>query len=317
MTLTSIFRWCFSQIDKGLSHALISILAAILGICLTMPSLWGGWYLDDVSHRLAYTRLPEAKEYFDRAGFAEEETLAGPMRMFKFLDGTSERAHRYMDIGVAPWWTYEEIRLSFWRPLTALTHVFDYSLWPSSAELMHLQSILWFALLIAAAGVFYRRIMGVAWAAGLAALLFTMDDAHGGPVSWLANRHALLAAFFGVLTLWAHDHWRKGDSEKWKYLAPLLLLLGLLSSEGTVATFGYLLSYTVFLDKGPITNRIKTLAPYVFLIIIWRFAYNILGYGASGSDVYIDPIREPLRFSYAILERLPILLLGGFAWLEI
>ncbi|MFH1743502.1 MAG: hypothetical protein ABIH23_31240 [bacterium] len=236
------------------------------------------------------------------------------MGMFRFLDGTPERAHRFMDVGVAPWWTYEKIRLSFWRPITALTHVLDYGLWPSSSELMHLQSMLWFALLVVAAGMLYRRIIGVTWAAGLAAFLFAIDDVHGAPVFWLANRHALIAAIFGILTLCAHDHGRKGDGEKWKYLAPMLLFLGLLSSEATAAAFGYLLSYTLFLDTGPMKERIKVLAPYIFLLIIWRVVYNILGYGASGSDTYVDPIREPLRFCFAVLQRLPILLFGGLAW---
>jgi hypothetical protein len=38
-----------------------------------------------------------------------------------------------------------------------------------------------------------------------------------------------------------------------------------------------------------------------------------LGYGVAGTDLYVDPIKEPLVFSLALVERLPVFLLGQFA----
>jgi hypothetical protein len=45
-----------------------------------------------------------------------------------------------------PWWSDPTIHIDFARPLTALTHVLDYALWPGTPALRHLHSLLWFAL---------------------------------------------------------------------------------------------------------------------------------------------------------------------------
>ena len=58
------------------------------------------------------------------------------------------------------------------RPLATLTHMLDYCVWPDWTALMHVQSLMWFALLIWAAAVLYRRVMSAslpAWVVGLAA----------------------------------------------------------------------------------------------------------------------------------------------------
>ena len=115
-----------------------------------------------------------------------------------------------MDLGIFPWWTDPLIKAEFLQPLTVATHRLDYRLWPDSAVLMHAHSLLWCAALVAATAVLYRRLMGPTPAAGVAALLFAVDDAHGGPAGWIANRNALVAATFGVLALLAHDARRRG-----------------------------------------------------------------------------------------------------------
>jgi hypothetical protein len=46
------------------------------------------------------------------------------------------------------------------------------------------------------------------------------------------------------------------------------------------------------------------------IALAWLFAYRSLGYGASGSGLYVDPGREPLRFLLTAAEQGPVLLLG-------
>jgi len=57
--------------------------------------------------------------------------------------------------------------------------------------------------------MFYRQLMLSAWLAGLAALLYTIDDAHSMVAGWVANRNASLMLLFGVLALMAHVRWRR------------------------------------------------------------------------------------------------------------
>lgn len=288
-----------------LAHRNVPFVAAALSAVLVSPSLWSGWCLDDVGHRLSYDTSEEARDYI-----GEFVRTAGPMRMYAFMGGEPEQIHRYMDVGVAPWWTYEKVMCSFWRPLAALTHVVDYSLWPDRAFVMHLQSVLWLTVLVIIAGILYRNVMGTGWCAGLATLMYAVSSIHGIPAAMLANRHALIAAIFGMLTLMAHDRWRRESCHRWACVSWVLMGVALLTAESGVAAFAYLLSYTLFLDRGPAISRIKALVPYVILIVAWRMVYDILGYGALGSEMYIDPGREPVRFIAALLERAPFYLTG-------
>ena len=70
---------------------------------------------------------------------------------------------------------------------------------------MHVHSLLWFVLLLFLVTKFYRRILGPTWLAGLAVLLFAVEDGHGSPVGWICNRNILIAASFGIGCLIAHD----------------------------------------------------------------------------------------------------------------
>ena len=281
-----------------LTHQYLPVILAILVMTLTAPALWRGLEGDDLIHRMTLlsSSLP-----------------ASLRRLFVFLD--PEVNAQLMDLGTVPWWTLETARVSFFRPVTVLTLWLDYQLWPSSPALMHAQSILWYGGVCALAALFYRRFIGRAWAAGLAAYLFAVDYARWSSVRSLAARNVLLALLFGLLTLVAHDRWRREGRRAGALLGPLWLALAVLSAEAGVATVAYLAAYAVFVDRGTWRQRLGCLIPYAAVVAIWRLVYQNLGYGAFGSGFYVDPGREPLRFAAAVLERGPLLLLGQ--WLGI
>ncbi len=104
-------------------------------------------------------------------------------------------------MGALPWWSAPELKFVFLRPLSTSTHRLDYRLWPDSAILMHLHSLLWLVLLVWAAGRLYRKLLAPAWVAGLATILFALDDSHGYPAAWLANCNAIVSSALGVLAL--------------------------------------------------------------------------------------------------------------------
>ena len=230
--------------------------------------------------------------------------------IFRFIDGDPQRTGSMMDDGVLPWWTYRALKAAFWRPVTALTHGLDYQLWPRWPVLMHAHSIMWFALLVFIVSWYYRRLMGLTLASGLAAFLWAIDDAHGMPIAFLANRNIMVCMTFGVWALWAHDRWRR---DHWRYGAwagPLLLVTALLAKESGVAVFAYLFSYALFLDRAGWKKGFVSLLPYVGVIVTWRVIWTHLGYGMSGAGMYVDPVTEPIRFAGSVLKHAPILLLG-------
>jgi len=227
------------KLSAFLSHRQMPWMMALLAMLFVLPSLRIGWQMDDNFHRLILLgKTPPNGEKLS------------PLNLFSFLNGDPVKNHTLMDNGFLPWWTLKDIRIRFFRPLTIFTHWLDYRLWPDNAALMHLQSLLWYGALIAAASFFYRRMLGVGWMAGLAAFFYAFDYSHGMPAGWLANRNAVIATFFGVLTLILHDRWRRDDWRPARALAPLSFLLALLSAEFGVGAAAYLFAYAVFIERG-------------------------------------------------------------------
>jgi hypothetical protein len=291
-----------ASIQKWLTNRYLPIILAGLGIVLTLPSLGIGLLFDDYVQR----ELIIGK-------YHKSPSIPSIYGMFTMLDGNPVRTKAIMDAGDIPWWTYLGLRSTFLRPVTELTHGFDYWLWPNSPWLMHLQSLLWFGAVIWMITLLYHRIIKIKWIAGLAALLFAIDRSHGMPVAWIANRNIIICMFFGGLTLLAHDKWRKDGWRLGAILGPLCFAIGLLAGEATLAIAAYLFAYLLFIDQGKIKQRIIGFLPYIIIIIIWGICYRSLGYGTYGMGAYLDPGRETGAFIRAIIERAPILLLGQFA----
>jgi hypothetical protein len=268
---------------------------------LCAPSLRLGLQADDHYLRMALSDPPLAPEW-----------SRSPVSLFSFFDSAATVRHA-LETGVVPWWTNPGLRLAFFRPLAGLTHWVDFRLWPHHPWLMHVHSLLWFGGTIAIATILYRRLMGPGWVAGLAALVFALDDAHASPAAWLANRNAVLGTLFGLAALGCHDRWRRLGWRAGLFLAPAALLVALLGGEIALATGAYLFAYALFLDRGTWRDRLLSLFPCGLAGGAWALAYRALGFGARGSAVYIDPAADPWRFAQAAFERGPLLLMGQWS----
>ena len=284
---------------RALASRALPLAGAALALLLTVPALGNGWYFDDLPQRLVLTRHP----------------LAGvpPSKMFAFLSGDPAANHRLLDIGTIPWWSDPGLRLALWRPLTVWTHQLDQALWPDSAAVMHLHSIAWLAALVLCVGFLYLRVLGATWIAGLAALLYAVDDAHGFPAGWLANRNALITTTFGVLALVGHDRWRRGGWRPGRWLAPASFAAALLSGEFGLGIVAYFVAHAIVLEPGRGWRRLRSMTPYAVLFAAWAAYYTASRYGVAGSGLYVDPLEHPAGFVRALIERAPVLLLGQWA----
>ena len=291
-----------SFIRSVLTHRFFPLIAAVVSVILTLPSLKAGLFVDDYHHKL----LMQGSE-------SPISLLSSPIDMFRFIDGNPQHTAEIVDYGLFPWWTFTGIKGAFWRPLASLTHWLDYLIWPDSPALMHAQSILWFGALVIAVALLYRRFITTVWIAGLAALLYAIDDAHSIPAGFLASRNAVLATLFGVLAIIAHDRWRRNGWRMGIVLGPLLLAASLLSAEAGIATCAYLVAHAVFIDRQTLWQRCKALIPYACVVVIWRILWTYLGYGVENIGIYVDPLSEPLRFMSEVINRAPLLLLGQWA----
>ncbi len=286
-------RWCVA-------------IAALLGVLLASPSLHSGLVADDFFHWQILT------------GHLDNAHSGSLWGLFSFANGDSERTHDLMRQGIFPWWTVDTLRLSFWRPLSELTHWIDYRWWPDSPLLMHAQSLAWYAALIGVLGVWLRAIDANKMRAGLATLIYAISAMHGTVVGWIANRNALIAAFFALVCLIGFHYARQSTTATRKRYALLLFSLlafglSLLSGESAIATAPYLFAYVVFLDKrGTLFSRLLSLLPYAALAIVWKLTYSHFGYGSFGSGAYIDPAAEAGKFLPTAALRLPALLAAQF-----
>jgi hypothetical protein len=285
-----------------LQHPWLPAIATLLAIGLMLPSLWNGLILEDNLHRLILL-----------GDIPMSVNSCSPLNLFCFIDGNAEKNRQLINSGSLPWWTPEKYKACFFRPLSSLTQWLDYNLWPDTQGLMHVQSLTWFGILVALVALLYRRIMGLTWVAGLAAIFFAVDHTHSAPAGWLANRNALLAGVFGVLCLMAHDRWRREGWRSGAFIGPACLALTLLSAEAGIAIGSYLLAHALILESGPLRRRFTCLIPYGLVLFLWFLLYFLLGCGAQGIPMYTDPFKEPLSYLVAIFFRAPVYLLGQWA----
>jgi hypothetical protein len=287
----------------ALLHPRLALRLALVAFALALPSAAIGFHLDDHVHRYMLSSRPGGAEL---------------LRVYEspFGIANGERADNLwqMERGYAPWWTHPDLLVSLWRPVSELSHRLDAALFPDSAPLQHLLSLALFALLVGAVTHLYRALLGVTTVAGLAALMYALDHAHGFAVGWIANRNAVITAAFGAAALWSYVRARAtGGGLATTLPSAALLALALLSGESSVAVVAYVLGHAAFVDRATLRSRALAVAPHLVVLVAWRLAYVAMGRGARHSGLYLDPLGEPLAFAQAALERIPVLALGQLA----
>ncbi|MEW6368916.1 MAG: hypothetical protein AB1714_30165 [Acidobacteriota bacterium] len=286
-------------------HRFSPILLAALACLLTLPALKAGLIADDYFHRTVLLHRGELAPFMHPV-----------MDLFAFVK-QGEPADLMREVGYLPWWSDAGVRISLFRPLTALTHVLDYALWPDGIVLQHLHSLGWFLLGVLLVVALYRMVPGMSIAAAsLAGLFFAVEDAHAYPAGWIANRNALLCLVCGTATLMCHVRWRATGRARWLVFALLVFAAGLGCGEATLGTLGYLAAWQLTMEQRQ--QRIRSTAvllSYVGLVFLWRLLYDTLGYGVTGSRLYVDPGQRPLLFLQGLAERLPVLVAGQ--WFQI
>ncbi len=284
-----------------LSTDRLPLALALVALVPTLPALGAGLVADDYFHRMVLLHMG--------AVGAATDPIA---HLFAFAP---ERLHGWMsEQGLLGWWADPGLHVSLARPLTALTHVLDYRLWPDDFVLQHAHSLAWFALAVGLVAALYRRVHGAGLVAGLAGLLFAVEDAHAMSAGWLASRNALLCLAFGTGLVHQHVTWRQTGRRRALLLSLLLLGIGLGCGEATLGALAYVVAWQVAREGGSAWQRLVPLAPHALLVGVWRLLYGALGHGTRGSGLYVDPGAQPLLFLGALVERWPLLMTAQ--WLQ-
>jgi hypothetical protein len=292
-----------ARVAEVLSRRCLPWWLAALAALLLAPSLGVGLVLDDYVIRAVET--------------GRGRDLAGAMTPFDFFRFTGPgrgSVAAMMDQGALPWWSSPGLRLAFFRPLSSASHWIDCHLFPDTPVAMHLVSIAWVAGAVILASLLYRRLLGEGWPAGLAALFFALDPGHAIAGGWIASRNSVLAAFFGLAAVYAHDRWRRGGDRLAALVAPLACAASLASGESGAGTLCLLFAHVVAFEGPRLATRARALGPTVAVALLWATAYRGLGYGAAHSAMYADPMASPAAYLRVAAITIPINLgarLGG------
>ncbi len=282
---------------QWLGHPRWALLCMGLALLLGLPSIGLGISADDLLQRLVL---------LDQWPFGEG---SDPLfDLFSFMPGTTDGLVHERAMGLLPWWADPEISATFFRPISVLTHMLDYALWPDRFWLQHIHSLLWYSASVGLVVHAFRRFGLALPLAGLAGLFFAFEDAHALTAGWLANRNASVCMVFGLASMCLHHRWRTEGRVLSGAAAVLCFALSLLSAEAGVGALAYLAAWQLVMDDQRWTVRLRALLPYLVVLVAWRLVYQHMGYGVRWSDVYIDPGRQPLRFAVALVERVPLMM---------
>jgi hypothetical protein len=293
-------------------------IIVVLCVVLLLPVLGAGFKSGD----LALRTTAIGSEALYAKGLVDAQPDKGKVQaitgLFVSLDpdvqGQIEQQRAY---GTLPWWTYERIKVRLFRPVTALFHHLDYLLWPGSPTMMLLQNLLWFAALVAMAGVLFRRVMGATTVTLTATLIFGLDCSLMASVGWIAGRSLLLAGVFGLVSLQAHVAWRQTRAWPHLLLSVGALALSLYSSEAGVATLLWLIAYSVTLEEKPFWRRFVSISPALGMVAVWSLFYLLFGYGVSDAPLFVDPLRAPSAWLLSLVEHVPGLLWSQFFGIDL
>lgn len=291
--------------DAVLRHRVAVCLS--LGLLLLLPSLSGGFYLDDLWHQAlldAQARGTDGKSAFELC-----------LDLWSWDTGLSDRSYLRTAPYKLVWFADPDLSVRFFRPLTAWTLLVNHRLGGSDPFGYHVVNLALWMLVAAAALELHRRLLpapGARPALLLSGLFFVLSDTHEYNVVWIGGRHGILDALFSLTCILLYDRFRHRGGLRNLALAVVALALGLASGEMALLTLVWIAAYEIFLSHDPPRLRIACASPLIAVAAGYLAFYVSAGYGAYGSTWYLNPLERPLDFlQVALTQRLPGYLMGA------
>jgi hypothetical protein len=128
---------------------------------------------------------------------------------------------------------------------------------------------------------------------------------HAIPSNWIASRHTLVAAVFGLSGLWAWARYREEGFRPGAALGLLGLVASLLSSESGLVAVVLFAGYE--LGTRGLSAGLRSAALPLGIGLVYLGLYAGLGYGAKASSFYVSPFDTPLDYIAAVLWGAPTL----------
>ena len=148
------------------------MILAVAAVAMTLPALWTGLLFDDLWHWAELAGPEQVDDRLSRVGVDTNSSgeLAAAMTDLFVVVSPKKNLRQLVNYGALPWWTYDRLKVSAWRPVSSVTHWLDYRLFGDCPLEMHIHNLAWLALAVALITMLYRRLLGACWIAGLAAV---------------------------------------------------------------------------------------------------------------------------------------------------
>lgn len=272
-------------------------LPLLVSLALFVPGVFADHYNDDWTLRvIAEGRAPG----FDNS----------PWRLFEFTRSQANTTE-LIATGSMPWWTEPSLRLRFFRPLSSLLFALDVRVLGPSPTLAHVHSLLWIVALLWLTGRWFERVLP-ARTARVAWWLVALSPHLVNGALWASARNGVSASVcvMAALLLQARAHAQQRPAPIAKLLA--LFVIGLCFGELALGFVPLFVAMEWARGAHPTARSLlRSASPVVVSALVYLGLYVALGFGAGGSGLYLDPVRD---FSTALREaplRLGVLVLDG------
>ncbi len=301
--MTSV-RTSTASNKPGLKAALVGLLPVIiivLGLATHVQTLRWGFLYDDFIHQsmFRYWRTIPGVQPWDLYDFGFRPEPGEPM----------------YQSGLFPWWTAQNFKVRYFRPVTSLSIYLDFLLYHDWAPGYHLTNLLLYAAILGFAYKLYLA-LGISRRAALWALAFlAFEGTHVVPVGWIANRNTLIAVLFTLLTMLAFHRYHLTRRRRFFLLSILFFLLALGGKELGVICLPLIGLYLLFIGRPEeprsfVRAGLKVLerpALWVFALIALGYftGYALAGRGEN-SALYAVPWHDPLVYARRLVMLIPL-----------
>ncbi|MGD2125163.1 MAG: tetratricopeptide repeat protein [Desulfobacteraceae bacterium] len=187
-------------------------------------------------------------------------------------------------------WAFSTSDISYWHPVTWLSHMVDCQLYGSNPRGHHFNSLLLHAANALLLFLALRRLTGARWRSAAVAAMFALHPLNIESVAWAADRKNVLSTFFWMLTVWSYAYY--AESPGWKR---------------------YLIVFTC-LAVGLMAKPMLVSLPFVLLLLdYWPLGRLRFGEAGGRSNITNQKSRGS-TFQRAglrlILEKIPLLVLS-------
>jgi hypothetical protein len=238
----------------------------------------------------------------------------GPLDLYDFI--TDENRGSLIERGILPWWSHPNVELRFLRPLSSALLWADHRLFRGADPIFeHVHSMLWWALASFAVFALLRELFSRRVAV-IGAFVFAIAPCHGFPLSWMANREALISTALGAFGLLSYARWRERRRARDAIAAFALFATAMLAGEYSLCFAGYVAAIEAARPRESIRARATGVACFALPVLVYLVTRHRLHYGAFGTGYYHDPLRDFGAYASSVPRRLAVLIATAWAGID-